>query len=129
MVIIAFEWVENRPTVLQNRDDPESWIVNAAAWIGNGHSLAGLGNPNGGTWMGCSREGRAAFLLDSIPWPRHPTSRIENLTLEFLKGKHTPDQFTEYVIHRQNGGLALHLVVADIFGTNSLVYICKKNEG
>ncbi|KAG7564334.1 hypothetical protein ISN44_As10g011040 [Arabidopsis suecica] len=39
-------------------------------------------------------------LLDSIPWPRHPTSRAEPLTLEFLKGKRTPDKFAEYVIHR-----------------------------
>ncbi|CAL9215652.1 unnamed protein product [Arabidopsis halleri] len=137
MGIIAFDWAENRLTVLQNRDEQESrqvvfidlfLNVNEAAWLENDNILAGLGNPDGGTWLGCSRRGRVAFLLDSIPWPRHPTRRGEHLTLDFIEGTRTPDQFAEDVIRMQNKGLTFHLVVADVFGTKSLVYICKKKR-
>ncbi|EFH53549.1 predicted protein [Arabidopsis lyrata subsp. lyrata] len=105
----------NRLTVLQNIDDIESKTVNAAAWIGNGHTLACLGNLDIGTSMGCSGKCRVAFLLPSTLWSRHPTSRAEHLTLDLLVGKYNPEKLLEYVIHRKSGGLAIHLVVADVF--------------
>ncbi|HUM02354.1 MAG TPA: NRDE family protein, partial [Thermoanaerobaculia bacterium] len=120
MCLVVFSW-RSRPDltllVAANRDEfLRRRTARAAFWPEAPGLLAGRDLEAGGTWLGVTRSGRAAFLTNH----RDPRSHREGapsrgaLVSEFLRGKDPPGDFLrgkEREAALYNG---FHLVVSDL---------------
>ncbi|XP_009149519.1 uncharacterized protein LOC103872831 [Brassica rapa] len=122
MGISAFEWGERQLTLLYNRDNFDTWMINGAAW--NVEVLSGWAQPNGGTWCGISRNGRVAFLVDAMIFDG--LNNCVSLPAEFLQGHMSPQDFANEIATDplRYTGMTFKLIVADIT-SNSMFYINK----
>ncbi|XP_010539787.1 PREDICTED: transport and Golgi organization 2 homolog [Tarenaya hassleriana] len=137
MCIAAFVW-QSHPLypliLLQNRDEYHNRPTKEVGWWddeeeGKGEILGGRDEMGGGTWLGCSRQGRVAFLTNVLEL--HPSSDAAtrgDLPLLFLKGTKSPMEFGQELAkeaHHYNG---FNLIVADI-PSRSMVYISNRPKG
>ena len=120
MCLVVFAWAartDQRLLVAANRDEfLRRKAARAALWPEAPELLAGRDLEAGGTWLGVTRTGRAAFLTNH----RDPRAHREGapsrgaLVTEFLRGKDPPGDF----LGRKEGEATLyngfHLVVSDL---------------
>ena len=120
MCLVVFAWKSRSDLTLlvaANRDEfLRRKAARAAFWPEAPGLLAGRDLEAGGTWLGVTREGRAAFLTNH----RDPRSHREGapsrgaLVAEFLKGEENPGDFLRR--KEKEGPLynGFHLVVSDL---------------
>ncbi|KFK44180.1 hypothetical protein AALP_AA1G225000 [Arabis alpina] len=99
-----------------------------AAWGENNRILAGRYEleEDGGTWLGVSRDGRVAFLVNDI----NQASPCDLLPTLFLRGNDSPHAFASRVNEINEDiilGDTFHLIVGD-FHLNSMVYLGTTNN-
>ncbi|CAH8339702.1 unnamed protein product [Eruca vesicaria subsp. sativa] len=116
MGIAAFEWGEGQLTLL---------MINRAAW--NGEVLSGRAQPNGETWCGISRNGRVAFLVDTMIFDG--LNNCVSFPAEFLQGHMSPEEFANEIAEDpvRYPGITFNLIVADIT-SNSMYHISKVSQ-
>ncbi|VVA91976.1 unnamed protein product [Arabis nemorensis] len=124
----AWQSIESQLLITQEARDNRV-LMPAAWWVENDETKDIIGDRDektGGTWFGCSKQGRVAFLVDVTP-SSHPGAEL--LTVKFLKGKMTPKEFAKELDIDKNLslGLTFYFVVADIH-SQSIVYISKKSQ-
>ncbi|XP_010918279.2 uncharacterized protein [Elaeis guineensis] len=97
-------------------------------WWGEGHQkiLGGRDELGGGTWLGCTKNGRLAFLTsvsepDSLPGAR---TRGE-LPLRFLKSTKSPLEFAEDIVREANQYDGFNLICSDLC---SKTMVCISNR-
>ncbi|CAL9132844.1 unnamed protein product [Musa acuminata var. zebrina] len=135
MCIAAWAW-QSHPTyqllLLLNRDEfhdrptkPVGWW-----WDGDGQRiLGGKDELGGGTWMGCTRDGKVAFLTnfrEPDPWSGS-RSRGE-LPKRFLESTKCPSEFAEEIVKEADQYNGFNLIVADLC-TKSMFYISNRPKG
>lgn len=129
MCIAVFMWQAHPKypfILLHNRDEFYSRPTEALAWWAGETILGGRDVLGGGTWLGCTKEGRVAFLTNfrellNLP---HPNSRGD-LALRFLQSNKSPQEFAEQVLkeaHLYNG---FNLILADICNS-TMVYVSNR---
>ncbi|CAA6670614.1 unnamed protein product [Spirodela intermedia] len=126
MCIAAWVWEAHplyRLLLVFNRDELHDslWMVGD----GGRKILGGRDGLAGGTWLGCTRNGRIAFLTNvretcSLPVPK---SRGD-IPVKFLEGEMSPMEFAEEVVEQGDLYNGFNLVLADlrsksmVFATN-----------
>ncbi|KAL9306773.1 putative transport and Golgi organization protein [Arabidopsis thaliana] len=135
MGIVAFQWGEgeNTLTLLQNRDNWDSWQVSfiqpwepkPAAWDESNQIFSVLPVHSFGTWFGISKQGRLVFLVNP--------PKLNNLSpvlrpVDFLLREMSPLDFAREwsenskLAKIMNEGMSYHIVVADM-KSKSMFYI------
>ncbi|KAK7251955.1 hypothetical protein RIF29_35584 [Crotalaria pallida] len=127
MCIAVFMWQAHPKyplILLHNRDEFYSRPTEPLAWWGgDGSVLGGRDVVGGGTWLGCTKYGRVAFLTNfrEVHSLEHPKSRGD-LPVSFLQSNKSPQEFAEQVqkeAHLYNG---FNLILVDIF-SSTMVYV------
>ncbi|KAL2344658.1 hypothetical protein Fmac_005943 [Flemingia macrophylla] len=126
MCIAVFMWQAHPKypfLLLHNRDEYYSRATEALAWWEGESVLGGKDGVGGGTWLGCTREGRIAFLtnfreLDTI---RHAKTRGD-LPLRFLQSNKSPQEFAEEIEEEAQQYNGFNLVLADMC-SSTMVYV------
>ncbi|EEF52871.1 Ser/Thr-rich protein T10 in DGCR region, putative [Ricinus communis] len=99
------------------------------AWWDGCDVLGGRDAVAGGTWLGCSRSGRVAFLTNVLELHALPEARSRGeLPVLFLESPKSPKEFAEMLVkeaHQYNG---FNLILADI-SSKSMVYISNRPKG
>jgi uncharacterized protein with NRDE domain len=119
MCLVVFAWRASpdlRLAVAANRDEfHRRQTARAAFWTEAPSVLAGRDLEAGGTWMGVTRAGRAAFLTNHRDPPSHRggTPSRGALVADFLRGRETAAEFVRR--NRRDAPLfnGFHLVVGD----------------
>ncbi|CAA7407695.1 unnamed protein product [Spirodela intermedia] len=130
MCIAAWVWEAHplyRLLLVFNRDELHDRPTEPVEWWGDGGRkiLGGRDGLAGGTWLGCTRNGRIAFLTNvretcSLPVPK---SRGD-IPVKFLEGEMSPIEFAEEVVEQGDLYNGFNLVLADlrsksmVFATN-----------
>ncbi|CAN6908972.1 unnamed protein product, partial [Brassica oleracea] len=126
-----FVWQDSSYQLLLLQDR-ENRVIKPAAWWDRDEEtkdiLGGRDEKTGGTWLGCSKQGRVAFLVNVTNQTSFTHTGAELLTVKFLKGKMTTSEFANELASNKklSSGLTFNLVVADI-ASKSMVYISKKS--
>lgn len=129
MCIGVFIWQANPAypfILLLNRDEYHSRLTKPLEWWDDGEILGGRDGVADGTWLGCTKQGKLAFLtnvreLKSLPQPK---SR-GHLPVRFLESKKDPMEFAEEVsrdAHLYNG---FNLILADLC-SQTMVYVTNR---
>lgn len=90
--------------------------------------LGGRDMQAGGTWMGCTKDGRVAFLTNVLEPSSQtvPFSKSRgDLPAQFLQSKMTPLEFAEQVIRQGDWYNGFNLVIADVC-TKHMVYVSNR---
>ncbi|KFK44182.1 hypothetical protein AALP_AA1G225300 [Arabis alpina] len=130
MGIVAFQWGENKLTLLQNREKCDSWETKPAIWDEGKKILRSQPDNNLGTWFGISKKGKVVFLVD--PSVSNKLSLSDLRPVDFLQDEMSPcDYARELSADSVDGetisnGLVYDIIVADI-NLNSMFYITKKD--
>ncbi|KAL5206387.1 hypothetical protein ABZP36_034596 [Zizania latifolia] len=96
MCIAAWVWQAHpvhQLLLLLNRDEFHSRPTKSAGWWGEGSNkiLGGRDVLGGGTWMGCTKDGRLAFLTNVLEPDANPGARTRgDLPLRFLQSNKSP---------------------------------------
>ncbi|OEL16339.1 Transport and Golgi organization protein 2-like protein [Dichanthelium oligosanthes] len=136
MCIAAWAW-ECHPThrllLLFNRDEYHSRPTQPAQWWAAGKDskeiLGGRDDLGGGTWMGCTRDGRLAFLTNV----REPGSLVSaktrgQLPVRFLQGSHGPLEYATEIAKEADQYNGFNLVLTDL-NSGTMVYISNRPGG
>ncbi|KFK41957.1 hypothetical protein AALP_AA2G193700 [Arabis alpina] len=132
MKMAYFKWQDNKHQLLMLQAREVRELKPAAWWVEDEDTkdiVGGRDENTGGTLFGCSKKGRVALLVNVTgPMPAS-NARAELLTVKFLKGKMTPEEFANELKMDESvsSGLAFSLVVADIH-SKSMFYISKKTQ-
>ncbi|XP_050213623.1 uncharacterized protein LOC126665013 [Mercurialis annua] len=132
MCIAAFLW-RAHPLypllLLQNRDEYHHRPTEPLAWWGGCDVLGGRDAVAGGTWLGCSRAGRVAFLTNVLELHALPEAKSRGqLPVLFLESLKTPKEFADMLVkeaHMYNG---FNLILADL-STKTMLYISNRPKG
>lgn len=129
MCIAVFAW-KSHPLypflLLLNRDEFYNRATTPLGWWGDGLILGGRDGEAGGTWLGCSRDGKLAFLTnvrETLPLP-HLKSRGD-LPVRFFKSRKSPEEFGEELMEEAEQFNGFNLIVADLCSM-SMVYITNR---
>ncbi|KAL4011313.1 hypothetical protein IC575_028367 [Cucumis melo] len=132
MCIAAFVWQSHSLYSLilfQNRDEYHNRPTKPMSWWEDHEIAGGRDEVGGGTWLGCSRKGKVAFVTNVLEPHEIPEAKSRgNLPLLFLQSTKSPKEFAEEIkaeAYRYNG---FNLVVADI-STKTMVYISNRTKG
>ncbi|MED6132886.1 hypothetical protein PIB30_022965 [Stylosanthes scabra] len=132
MCIALFLWQAHPlyPFLLfNNRDEYHNRPTKEVSWWEGSDILGGRDEIAGGTWMGCSRQGRIAFLTNVLELHTLPEAKSRgDLPLLFLKSNKSPKEFAESLkreAHYYNG---FNLIVIDM-KSKSMVYISNRPKG
>ncbi|RLM64646.1 hypothetical protein C2845_PM16G17300 [Panicum miliaceum] len=136
MCIAAWAW-ECHPArgllLLFNRDEYLSRPTQPAQWWAAGEDskeiLGGRDELGGGTWMGCTRDGKLAFLTNV----REPDSIIGaktrgQLPVRFLQGSHSPLEYATEIAKEADRYNGFNLILADV-NSGTMVYISNRPGG
>ncbi|XP_068640028.1 uncharacterized protein [Aristolochia californica] len=116
--------------LLLNRDEyhdrptkPIHWWDDSCQILGGKDCLAG------GTWMGCKRDGRLAFLTNVLEPNPFPSAKSRgNLPLRFLRSGKSPLEFAEEVAAEADQYNGFNLILVDIC-SKSMVYVSNRPKG
>ncbi|XP_020574223.1 transport and Golgi organization 2 homolog [Phalaenopsis equestris] len=133
MCISAWIWLDHPKyslLLLSNRDEshdrptrPVEW------WEGDEKILGGRDEVAGGTWMGCTRNGRIAFLTNfREPEPSSTAKSRGYLTLGFLQSHMSPLEYAEDIAKEATEYNGFNLILADIH-SKVMVYISNRPVG
>ncbi|XP_010918278.1 uncharacterized protein [Elaeis guineensis] len=131
MCIAAWIWQAHpvyRLQLLFNRDEYYSRPTNPVGWWGDGHQkiLGGRDELGGGTWLGCTKNGRLAFLTFVLEPDPLPGCRTRGeLPLRFLKSTKSPLEFAEEIVREANQYNGFNLISADLC-SETMVYISNR---
>ncbi|KAJ8772513.1 hypothetical protein K2173_027690 [Erythroxylum novogranatense] len=135
MCIAVFIWQAHPlyPLLLfQNRDEIHCRQVmpsEPVAWWNGRDILAGRDMVAGGTWMGCSRDGRIAVLTNVLELHNIPEARSRGeLPVLFLESKKSPKEFAELLVKRAQEYNGFNLILADIT-SKKMVYFSNRPKG
>lgn len=134
MCIVAWLWQDHSlyPLILlHNRDEFHDRPTDPVAWWGKGIEkiLGGRDGLCGGTWLGCTRDGRLAFLTNVLEPDALPCARTRgDLPLRFLQGKMSPLEFAEELKEEANEYNGFNIIVADI-SAKLMVYASNRPKG
>ncbi|KFK41956.1 hypothetical protein AALP_AA2G193600 [Arabis alpina] len=125
-----FKWQDKEHQLLMLRARKDRELKPAAWWVEDEDTkdiVGGRDENTGGTLFGCSKQGRVALLVNvKGPMPSS-NAGAELLTVKFLKGKMTPEEFANELERDKTSGLAFDFVVADIH-SKIMFYISKKTQ-
>ncbi|KAJ4830969.1 hypothetical protein Tsubulata_049613 [Turnera subulata] len=139
MCIAAFVWQAHPlyPLILlQNRDEYHDRQViftllptDPVAWWAGCDILGGRDAVAGGTWLGCSRTGRVAFLTNVLELHSLPEAKSRGeLPVLFLQSRKNPKEFAEELAKEAHDYNGFNLILADI-PSKSMVYFSNRPEG
>ncbi|WVZ86738.1 hypothetical protein U9M48_033475 [Paspalum notatum var. saurae] len=136
MCIAAWAWQchpAHRLLLLFNRDEYHSRPTQPAQWWAAGENskeiLGGRDELGGGTWMGCTRDGKIAFLTNV----REPSSLVGaktrgQLPVRFLQGSHSPLEYAAEIAKEANQYNGFNLILADV-NSGTMVSISNRPGG
>ncbi|ESQ53069.1 hypothetical protein EUTSA_v10025979mg [Eutrema salsugineum] len=129
MCIAVFLWQSHPlyPLLLfLNRDEDHNRATEALRWWEDGETVGGRDLVGGGTWLGCTRHGRLAFLTNFKETTSFPDAKSRgDLPIRFLQSLKSPADFAEEIqdeVALYNG---FNLVVAHVL-SKSMVYITNR---
>ncbi|WCJ20980.1 hypothetical protein M5689_003176 [Euphorbia peplus] len=130
MCIAVFLWQAHPlyPFLLVlNRDELHSRPTRPLGWWGSGNQiLGGRDEEAGGTWLGCTREGKIAFLTNVRELKSGPTSNSRgDLPVNFLKSNKNPKEFAEDLEKSADKYNGFNLILVDIC-SKSMTYITNR---
>ncbi|KAG0474457.1 hypothetical protein HPP92_014143 [Vanilla planifolia] len=117
--------------LLSNRDEYHDRPTRPVEWWGDDDQkiLGGRDELAGGTWLGCTRNGRLAFLTNfREPNPSPSAKSRGDLTLRFLQSDIPPIKFAEEVAKEATEYNGFNLVLVDLC-SNVMVYVSNRPEG
>ncbi|KAG8065790.1 hypothetical protein GUJ93_ZPchr0004g38607 [Zizania palustris] len=137
MCIAAWAW-QSHPAhhllLLFNRDEYHSRPTRPAGWWAAAEAdgkeiLGGRDELGGGTWLGCTRDGKLAFLTNvREPSPRVGAKSRGELPVRFLQGNQCPLEYANELAKEANQYNGFNLVLADVHSGN-MAYISNRPEG
>ncbi|KAK9129226.1 hypothetical protein Sjap_009713 [Stephania japonica] len=132
MCIGVFIW-QSHPkyplVLLLNRDEYHHRPTKPISWWEGCGILGGRDEVAGGTWLGCTREGRLAFLTNVMEPP--PLPELESrgdLPVRFLKCRKSPMEFVNDLAIEADQYNGFNLVVADLC-SKTMAYISNRPKG
>ncbi|KAG0516335.1 hypothetical protein BDA96_10G353200 [Sorghum bicolor] len=134
MCIAAWIWQAHpvhQLLLLLNRDEFHSRPTKAVGWWGEGSKkiLGGRDVLGGGTWMGCTKDGRLAFLTNVLEPDAMPGARTRgDLPLRFLQSNKSPLEVATEVAEEAHEYNGFNLILADLT-TNIMVYVSNRPKG
>ncbi|KAJ0966757.1 hypothetical protein J5N97_023674 [Dioscorea zingiberensis] len=134
MCIAAWVWQAHpvyQLLLLQNRDEFHDRPTKAVGWWGEGKQkiLGGRDGTAGGTWMGCTRNGRVAFITNVLEPDFMPNAKSRgDLPVRFLESWKSPLEFAEEVVKEEEEYNGFNLVLADVC-TKVMVYVSNRPKG
>ncbi|MQL97490.1 hypothetical protein Taro_030189 [Colocasia esculenta] len=130
MCIAAWVW-QGHPLypflLVLNRDEPTKPV----GWWGDGSQkiLGGRDGVAGGTWLGCTRTGRLAFLTNVLEPDNIPTAKSRgDLPVKFLECGKSPLDFAEEVANEADKYNGFNLILADLC-SKTMVYVSNRPNG
>lgn len=114
-----------------NRDEYLQRPTKAAEWWGESDQkiLGGRDEIGGGTWFGCTKDGRVAFLTNfREPYSIHDAETRGDLPVRFLESKKRPAEYAEEVAKEAEHYNGFNLILADVC-SKSMVYVSNRPKG
>ncbi|CAA7407091.1 unnamed protein product [Spirodela intermedia] len=134
MCISAWIW-QAHPSypflLVLNRDEYHERPTMTAEWWGDGTQkiLGGRDVQAGGTWLGCTRNGRLAFLTNVLEPDPFPDAKSRGaLPVKFLECEKSPLEFAEEVAGEADKYNGFNLVLADLC-SKTMVYVSNRPKG
>lgn len=134
MCIVAWLWQihPKYPIILfSNRDEFHDRPTKPLEWWGDGDQkiLSGRDEVAGGTWLGCRRSGRLAFLTNFREPDSSPSAKTRgDLPLRFLQSYMTPFEYGKEIAEEASEYNGFNLVLADIC-SKVMVYVSNRPAG
>ncbi|PKA60100.1 hypothetical protein AXF42_Ash009784 [Apostasia shenzhenica] len=134
MCIAAWIWQSHAKyplVLLSNRDEYYNRPSRQVEWWGEGDwkILGGRDEVAGGTWLGCTREGRLALLTNfREPNPSSIAKSRGDLTRMFLQSHVSPLEFAEAIAKGAADYNGFNLILADLC-SKTMVYVSNRPEG
>ncbi|XP_010531519.1 PREDICTED: transport and Golgi organization protein 2 homolog [Tarenaya hassleriana] len=129
MCIAVFLWRSHPlyPLLLfLNRDEYHNRPTEPLRRWEDGEMVGGRDVVGGGTWLGCTRHGRIAFLTNFREVCSNPNARTRgHLPLRFLQSGKSPTEFAEELEKEFDQYNGFNLVVADVC-SQVMVYITNR---
>ncbi|KAK3143972.1 hypothetical protein QOZ80_4AG0307270 [Eleusine coracana subsp. coracana] len=133
MCIAAWAWQchpTHRLLLLFNRDEYHSRPTQPAQWWTPGEDgreiLGGKDELGGGTWMGCTRDGKLAFLTNvREPSLMAGAKTRGDLPVRFLQGSHGPLEYAAEIAKEADRYNGFNLILADV-NSGTMVYISNR---
>ncbi|CAH2075789.1 unnamed protein product [Thlaspi arvense] len=129
MCIAVFLWQSHPlyPLLLfLNRDEYHKRATEALRWWEDGETMGGRDLVGGGTWLGCTRHGRLAFLTNFRETSSFPDAKSRgDLPLRYLQSQKSPAEFAEEIQEEVSLYNGFNLVVAHVL-SKSMVYITNR---
>nr|CAD1844703.1 unnamed protein product [Ananas comosus var. bracteatus] len=118
--------------LLLNRDEYHTRPTKPVEWWGEGDRKMILGGRDelaGGTWLGCTRDGRFAFLTNfREPGPLPVAKSRGDLPLRFLQNNQSPLDCAAEIAKEADEYNGFNLVLADV-RAKTMVYISNRPKG
>ncbi|KAJ3691348.1 hypothetical protein LUZ61_020512 [Rhynchospora tenuis] len=117
--------------LLLNRDEFHDRPTKPADWWGEGavKILGGRDVVGGGTWLGCTKEGKLAFLTNVLEPEADPMARTRgDLAVRFLQGKKSPRDYAKEVAKEAKEYNGFNLILADLC-KREMVYVSNRPKG
>ncbi|KAJ4866864.1 hypothetical protein Rs2_47415 [Raphanus sativus] len=129
MCIAVFSW-QSHPLypflLFLNRDEYHNRETEALRWWEDGETLGGRDLVGGGTWLGCSRNGRIAFLTNFRETSSIPDAKSRgHLPLRYLQSEKSPAEFAQEIEKEASLYNGFNLVVAHVL-SKSMFYITNR---
>ncbi|KAJ6395414.1 hypothetical protein OIU77_020629 [Salix suchowensis] len=129
MCIAVFLW-QAHPLypflLLLNRDEYHSRPSKPVGWWEGGEILGGKDELSGGTWLGCNRDGKIAFITNVREVKSIPQAKTRgDLTLRFLESNKNPKEYAEELSKEADQYNGFNLILADI-SSKSMVYLTNR---
>lgn len=129
MCIAVFLW-QSHPLypflLFLNRDEYLNRATEALRWWQDGETLGGRDLVGGGTWLGCTRHGRIAFLTNFRETSSIPDAKSRgDLPLRFLQSHKSPAEFAQEIEKEASLYNGFNLVVAHVF-SKSMFYVTNR---
>ncbi|KAJ0969070.1 hypothetical protein J5N97_021947 [Dioscorea zingiberensis] len=134
MCIAAWSWQAHHGyqlVLLLNRDEYHERPTEAVAWWGDGEKriLGGRDRLAGGTWLGCSKDGRLAFLTNFREPCSIPSSKSRgDLPVRFLKSTKSLLEFSEEIAKEADQYNGFNLILVDLCA-KVMVYVSNRPKG
>ncbi|KAJ3672333.1 hypothetical protein LUZ60_007054 [Juncus effusus] len=134
MCIAAWIW-QAHPVypflLLLNRDEFHDRLTKPLGWWGEGPNkiLGGRDLIGGGTWLGCTKDGKLAFLTNVLEPDADPNARTRgDLPVRFLQGNKSPLEYAKEVAKEAGAYNGFNLILADLC-KKSMIYVSNRLQG